>query len=225
MKRIARWRKIFDFRHHFAPRFGLECSPMEELKIGMDLIGRRVRNAARPEWGDGTVLRIEPAQVAGCCVQRLSIQFAVGHRVLVSPPARLVAAIPEPERRAGWLEGLGKTTMDDRLRRLPENVTQVLGSPRERLAAVLPFFELTEQSDSLLNWARRQIGVSDPLSHWTRDELLVAWQHFCGERDAHFRGLAALLKRKEGVTGLQDFIDRIPDAARAAALAALRAPI
>lgn len=198
---------------------------MEDLIISPNLVGKTVCNATRPEWGLGTVLRVQPARVNGQTVQRVFVQFTVGHRVLLSPPARLTAPAPEPQRQAGWLEGLGKTTLDDRLRKLPDDVLQVLGPPRERLAAVLPLYGITEDSDSLLLWARRQTGIGDPLSHWSRDELLVALQFFCRERDAHFRNLAALIKQKEGPDELRAWISEIPAEYQPAALAALRSPI
>ena len=198
---------------------------MEELVISQELIGQRVRNAGRPEWGEGTVQRVQSAIVDGRAVHRVFIQFAVGQRILISPPARLTLPTPEPQRRAGWLDGLGKTSLDDRLRDLPESVTQVLGTPRERFTAVLPLYGISEESESMLSWARKQTGVSDPLSHWTRDELAVALRHFCNERDAYFRNLAAIIKQKEGLDGLRACIEEIPAEFREAAKAALQRPI
>lgn len=198
---------------------------MCELDLSPDLLGSKVRNAARPEWGVGMVLRIQRTQSHGQSAHRVSIQFATGHRTLLVPPARLIAAGPEPERRAGWIDGLGKTTLDDRLRKLPDQVTQVFGSPRERLAAVLPLYDVGSEPAALLRWAGSQTGVRDPLSHWTRDELLVALGDFCNERDAYLRNVAALLKQKEGPAALQDVLDAIPAGRRQSVLAALHRSI
>lgn len=198
---------------------------METLIISPELVGHKVRNAARPEWGTGVVLRVQAASLNGECVHRISIQFANGHHVLMAPPARLIAPTPEPQRSAGWLENLGKTTLDDRLRSLPPSVVKMLGSPRARLAALIPYYAFEEESESLLRWAREQTGVRDPLSQWTRDELSAAWQHFCAERDAHFRAVAASLKLKEGDGELRAFVDEIPENARDAVRAALRMPV
>lgn len=198
---------------------------MNELTVGPELVGAKVKNAARPEWGIGTVLRVQRIQTGGQPVQRVSIQFAVGHRTLVVPPAHLVAPYEEPQRESGWLAGLSKSTLDDRLRTLPESVTQVFGSLRDRLLAVLPLYTLGEDSPTLLRWACAQTGVSDPLSHWTRDELLVAFQKFCSQRDAHLRTVAAQLKVKEGAHSLQEVIAAEPEPAQQAIRAALRQPI
>lgn len=198
---------------------------MEELDVTNQLVGAKVRNAARPEWGVGTVLRVQQIPAGDQPAHRLSIQFDTGHRTVLVPPARLVKAEPEPKRAAGWLEGLGKTTLDDRLRSLPGEVTQVLGTPRERLAAVIPFFAITEDSPSLLRWASSQTGVADPLTLWTRDELLVALRDFCRERDAYLRTVAALIKQAEGAEALQETLASLPAALRQPILDALRRPI
>jgi len=195
---------------------------MEALPVNSELVGAKVRCAARPEWGTGTVLRVQAAQVGGRRAHRVSVQFSVGHRTLIVPPARLAAPIPEPQRQAGWLEGVGRTALDDRLRALPESVIDVLGSPRTRLAAVMPLYEISEESESLLSWARRQTGVGDPLSRWSRDELLAALRDFNVERDAHLRNLAAVIKLKEGPQALRDLLTEMPGPIAEAALIALR---
>jgi hypothetical protein len=198
---------------------------MSELVIGAELVGTRVKNAARPEWGVGTVLCVQQTRVEGRPAYRVSIQFAAGHRTLLVPPARLVAPQPEPERQAGWLDGLGKSTLDDKLRSLPAGVVEVLGTPLQRLMAIVPLFEVSEDEASLLRWARSQVGVADPLSHWTRDELLEALRRFREERDAHFRSVAALLKQAEGAQALDDALATLDEPLRQAALTALRRPI
>jgi hypothetical protein len=198
---------------------------MGELRVGPHLVGVKVKNAARPEWGAGTVLRVQPVEVGVRKTFRVSVQFATGHRTLLVPPARLVTPEREPQRESGWLAGLGKNTLDDRLRALPQQVVEVLGTPRERLSAVIPLYALRPESESLLRWAREQTGVSDPLTCWTRDELLVAFQDFCAQRDAHLRHVAALLKRSEGGTALAEAIASIPEPLRSEVRAALQAPI
>ncbi len=198
---------------------------MDELAVTPELVGARVTNAARPEWGVGTILRVQQTYLRGKPAHRVSIQFAVGHRTLLVPPARLLAPQPEPRREAGWLEGLGKTTLDDRLRSLPEQVTQVLGTPRERFAALIPLYTVAEHSPALLRWATSQTGAADPLTHWTRDELLVALREFCNERDAHLRNVAALLKQAEGPEALQKALAGLPESLRQPVQAALKRPI
>ena len=190
--------------------------------MGPGLVGAKVKNVAKPEWGVGTVLRSERTRVGGRPAQRLSIQFAVGHRTLLVPPARLVAAAPEPQREAGWLAKLGKHTLDDQLRALPAHLVQTLGSPRQRLTAIIPLYEVGEEPRSLQRWACSQTGVSDPLSHWTRDELLAALRDFCARRDAHLRAVAARLEQADGPQALHEALAPIPERIRLAVLTALR---
>lgn len=189
------------------------------------LVGRKVRNAARPEWGVGTVLRVQPTKVGGAPVHRVSVQFAVGHRTLLVPPARLVAPEPEQQRDDGWLDQIAGATLDDQLLNLPTSVTELLGTPRDRLSAVFGLYEYTEDPASLLKWARAQTQVADPLTHWSRDELLTAFRAFCRERDAHFRVMAALLVKAEGKDALKAALDALPSHVRSSLDAALARPL
>lgn len=168
---------------------------MNELPVDVGLVGREVRSAARPEWGVGKVLRVQRISGGDAPVFRVSVQFAVGHRTLVAPPAKLLHPEPEEQRESGWLESLGGTTLDDRLRALPESVTQFLGTPRDRIAIVAPLFAFRDDPGLLLRWARDQTGLTDPLEHWTRDELQLAFEQFCYRRDEFLRGAAAALAR------------------------------
>ncbi len=198
---------------------------MSELRVDASLVGRRVVNRARPQWGAGQVLRVQPAEYEGKPAHRVSIQFACGHRTLLVPPGRLGLPEAEPERDAGWLDRLGQRTLDDRLRGLPEDVVNVLGTPRDRLLAAVPLYAIDPAGEGLLDWARSQTGVADPLTHWTRDELQVAFAAFSAERDAHFRTVAALYRQHEGAEALRTLITALPEAVRQRVLEALRRPI
>jgi hypothetical protein len=108
---------------------------------------------------------------------------------------------------------------------LPEQAVQVLGTPLDRLAAVIPLYGVTDDSDSLLRWARSQTHVADPLSQWSRDELLTALRDFSAERDAQLRYVAALVKQSHGEAALREALEVIPEPLRQAVLTALRQPI
>jgi hypothetical protein len=168
------------------------------------------------------VLRVQKARVAGQPAHRVSIQFAVGHRTLLVPPARLVAPQPQARRQSGWLADLGRDTLDDRLRALPQQVTEVLGTPSERLAALIPLYETHDDSASLLRWARAQTGVADPLSLWSRDELQAAFDDFCTERDALLRNLAARLRQSQGPGAVPQALASVPEKLRPVVRAALQ---
>lgn len=194
---------------------------MTELHVDQALVGRKVRNAARPDWGDGTVLRVQPTQVGGRPACRVSIQFAAGHRTVVVPPCRLVEPAADPQRAAGWLDSLAGRTVDDRLRSLPLEVVQHLGTPRQRLDAVLPWYRYDDGPASLVRWARALLGVPDPLSSFSRDELAAAFAHFCVERDAHLRNVAAILVRSESRDALHQWLAALEPPVAAAVRAAL----
>ncbi len=189
---------------------------MSDLAISDDLVGSRVVNPARPEWGSGTVLRVQPAIVGGRTVHRVSVQFATGHRTLVIPPGRLAAPPGEPQRAAGWLDTAARRTLDDQLVTLPEQVRDFLGSSAQRIVVLARLYEIGEDAAAVLRWARSQTGVADPLAHWTRDELRAAFTEFCRRRDALLRDTAARLRATSGLRAIREVLEEVPPVARAA---------
>lgn len=173
-------------------------------------VGQKVVNAARPDWGVGTILRIEATQPNGTGSQRITVQFAVGSRVVQSPPARLVPPGLAVQRDSGWLDKLAGRTPDDALRALPEDVVLHLGSPAQRFALVGRLYEFQGNGPALLAWARRQTGVADPLEHWTRDELHAAFGDFCRARDTVLREAAGRLSRAEGPDAVEAVVAQFP---------------
>ncbi|MBW7905167.1 MAG: DUF3553 domain-containing protein [Phycisphaerae bacterium] len=194
----------------------------DDLVIEPSLVGSKVRVLARPDWGAGTVVSLSRATG----VHRVTIDFpVVGRRVVVVPPARLGPPEAGPVRQAGWLDSLAGATADQRLRQLPADVEQVLGTPAQRLAAVLPWYGFDAEEHGLVRWARALVRASDPLSVWSRDELEAAFAAFCRERDAHLRGVAALLRQQEGAQGLAAWIDQLEQPIRERVREALRRPL
>ncbi len=185
-----------------------------DLEITPELLGRRVCNPTRPEWGAGSVLRVQTTVVAGQPVHRVSVQFATGHRTLVIPPGRLRAPEDEPEREAGWLDRAAKTTIDDRLAALPEAVREFLGTAAQRIVVLSRLYELNDDPAGLLRWARSQTGVADPLTLWTRDELRASFDEFCRRRDKLLREAAAMLRSVSGWPGVHEALLEVADAAR-----------
>ncbi|MFH1746617.1 MAG: DUF3553 domain-containing protein [Planctomycetota bacterium] len=197
----------------------------EELPIGPKLIGQQVALPGRPEWGVGTVLRVQSTTVAGQPRHRVSIQFATGHRTLLVPPARLCSPVAEQEREVGWLESVSGQTLDERLWKLPETITEFLGTHAQRLAVLASLYIHADDAASLVQWARRQTQVADPLTLWSRDELGIAFGKFCNERDAELRVTAARLKHSDGPEALEAALSAQPGDIQAALRAALRKPI
>ena len=183
------------------------------MELGPKSVGQRVCNAARPEWGVGQIQRVE--RVGGAF--RVSIQFPMGHKILLVPPAKLVppgAAAP-PTREAGWLEHAAGESLDGKLRRLPEELEYFLGTAAQRLKALLEEYEWSMDSGVLDKWARRQAGVGQPLTLWSRDELLSAFGDYCLKRDALLRELVTRLMKTEGLDGARAAVLALPPEVRA----------
>ncbi len=182
------------------------------MEITAGLIGKKVRVPARPEWGIGTVLRVQPTTAGGAAAHRVSIQFPTGHRHLVVPPARLEPPDEEqPTRAAGWIDTLGGATLDDRLRALPEHVRDFLGTASQRIVAISALFRYTEDDKSLLRWARDQTGIADPLTHWSRDELRSAFDNFVRSRDRLLRETVARVRQTGGPEAWKDVLATVED--------------
>ena len=203
---------------------------MNEEPLSMtDLTGKTVRNAARPEWGNGTVLTVKPTTANGKPAHRVTIQFLqVGHKTLMVPPARLIPRenLVEEETPETWIEQIAGRTPDERLRALPEAVTQVLGTLAQRVAALGPLYEIHETDDrALMRWAKSQSKTADPLTHWSKDELHVAFRAFCQNRDDHLRIIIAEAKQARGPTVVDEALTEVCDPVREAMLEVLRRPI
>lgn len=193
---------------------------MEELSINVGLVSQSVCNVARPEWGNGKVTKVHKVTSAADSPWRVTVHFpVVGVKTMLVPPARLAFPSDEPQREAGWLDGLGQSTLDDKLKALPEAVTDVLGTTQQRITAVLPLYEWTEEKLDV--WARRQTGVADALSHWSRDELASAFLHFCNERDAYLRALVGKLRQTQGPDAVKEVFSSLPGEIRRPIEAAL----
>jgi len=203
----------------------METTGMDELDIGPGLVGQRVYNPARPEWGAGTVLRVETTRSDAGLQHRISVQFLAGHKMVHIPPAKLTRELEGQTREAGWLDTVAGSTPDERLVRMPPEVTGFLGTASQRLALVAALYEYTDEPGSLIHWARRQTRIADPLSHWSRDELVQAFAKFCGERDAELRVTAGRVKQAQGAEGLQAALDALAPHIRQAVKAALQRPI
>lgn len=187
---------------------------MSGLEINADLVGARVCNPARPEWGMGTVLSVQATSVSGQPAHRVSVQFATGHRTIVVPPGRLETPRGEPTREAGWLDQAGRRTLDDQLVALPEQVREFLGTSSQRIVVLSRLYTLDEDGAGLIRWARSQTGVADPLAHWSRDELRARWTTFAQCRDRLLRDTAAQLRGTTGPDGVRAALEDVPTEAR-----------
>lgn len=187
---------------------------MQELtQITPDMVGAKVRSVARPEWGVGEILLVKPETVNGQPVHRVSIQFSVGHKTLMVPPAKLIEAKnapPPPPKQPGWIDTVAKATPEDQLRALPHDVTHVLGSFEQRVLLVSQLYQFDDGDEGLLKWARAQTKLPDPLEKWSRDELAQAFGDFRRARDAFLRKLVDDAKKKRGAAAVGDALLAVP---------------
>jgi hypothetical protein len=169
--------------------------------------GNRVRNAARPEWGVGTVQKAEAVPLNGTGTQRLTVRFPnAGSKVLLTAHARLVLVteLHDPlsdhdaptmqgwdKLNGDWLAPMAQRKVDEAMISLPAEVKDPFNSMKHRLGIMLGLYRFSRSGSGLMDWAVAQTGLDDPLSRFTRHELEAKYDRWCHERDNY---LAKLLQ-------------------------------
>jgi hypothetical protein len=171
--------------------------------------GDRVRHNKRPEWGIGTVTKIEDAPVLnGSRPQRLSIRFPnAGIKTLISNQAELekVNGLTSPYSENGsngveawskvgesdWLSGVAERKVKESMIALPPDVRDPFNSMQKRLTIMLDLYRFNRSGRGLMDWAVAQSGLDDPLSKFTRQDLEQFFDRWVCERDNY---LAKLLQ-------------------------------
>ena len=67
--------------------------------------------------------------------------------------------------------------------------------------------------------------MADPLTHWSKDELHVAFRAFCQNRDDHLRIQIATVKQARGGDVTEEALANVTPPIREAMLEVLRRPI
>ena len=185
---------------------------MTEQKISY---GDRVRHASRPEWGIGTVVKVEHLPMNGQGRhgdQRLSIRFPnAGIKTLIDGHAELErvtdAADPfaddqtpsvrlwERLSESDWLSPLARRKIDEAMISLPPACRDAFNSLGKRLSLVLGLYRFDSSGKGLIDWAVAQTGLDDPLTRFSRQELEKHFSRWCFERDQH---LGKLLQECRG---------------------------
>ena len=133
----------------------------------------------------------------------------------------------EHRQSIGWLDDLERSTGGKKheLHELPHSLSDPFLSDRQRLAHTLDTFYFSTDPSRLLDWARMQTGLDDPLTRYTRQELEQAFPRFARDRDQHLHQLVRQFKRNNDTQGLRSIADRSrnPRAARSALDKALNA--
>ena len=171
--------------------------------------GDRVRHAARPEWGIGTVIKVEAANGAatnGHTPQRVSVRFPnAGTKTLIASRAELVRVETNAEpfltgespvseywnkmSESDWLAPMAKRKVEQAMISLPPDVRDPFNSLQKRLSLTMALYRFDRSGRGLMNWAVAQTGLDDPLSKFTRHELEEKFDRWAYERDSHLTKL------------------------------------
>ncbi|MGA1267073.1 MAG: DUF3553 domain-containing protein [Phycisphaerales bacterium] len=196
-------------------------------------VGDKVRSIKRPEWGEGSVLKIDAITFQGKADQQIYVRFAsVGVKSLLASAADLtpadgdggdiLTAIHRPTtlrdveagKEGGWLGSIDRGKAEQVMTALPPAATDPFLSLRKRLENSLGLYRFEAQSGRLIDWAVAQSGMADPLSRFNRQELEQMFQRWKFELDAHTSRLLGEARREP--EALQAALAKAPPAARKA---------
>ena len=170
-----------------------------------------MRHRAKPEWGIGTVTRVEAMVMNGTPDWRVAVRFPnAGLKTLVMSAAPLervegdeptgapgAAAMADLERHADdeLLGPMAQKKLREAMAELPERVTDPFKTIEQRIELTLELYRFEPTGRSLMDWAVAQTALDDPLSTFNRHELEQFFERWALERDRH---LVRLLKESHG---------------------------
>jgi hypothetical protein len=162
-------------------------------------VGEKVRHVKKPEWGVGSVTKVETVTRQGARDQRLWIRFANGglKTVLSSMaelepadgPAAAVAtggdtfAAREARHEGGWLGEIAKRQPEEGMTSLPAAASDPFLAVERRLGFILDLYRFEPVGGKLIDWAVAQSGLDDPLSRFNRHELEKFFERWAHDRD------------------------------------------
>ncbi len=200
--------------------------------------GDRVRLQRRPEWGIGSVVKVEAAMLNGTRPQSVSVRFAnQGIKVLNTAVAEIelvshehVEALADAKAHPmvqwhkisenDWLAPIAQRKIQEVMVSLPENVRDAFCSIKQRLKQTLDLFRFERTGGSLIEWAIAQSGLDDPLSRFTRQELELLFDRWMTYRQDHL--LKMLQEASQDIEFSRDEIDSLVAAAPLSAQEAVR---
>jgi Protein of unknown function (DUF3553) len=174
-------------------------------------MGDKVRSSKRPEWGEGSVMKIEAITFQGKTDQRIYVRFAaVGMKTLLASAADLIPADGsgddvltaihrattltdvEKSKEGGWLGTIERRGPEEVMTSLPPAATDPFLSLRKRLENTLGLYRF---DGKLIDWAVAQSGVTDPMTRFNRNQLEQFWQRWKFALDAHLVSLLGEARR------------------------------
>lgn len=168
--------------------------------------GDELKLCKRPEWGIGTVTRVEHVTRDGAQDQRVWVKFPnVGMKTILAGAADVeilngkeeehTFAARENAHEDGWLGEIAKKKPEEAMISLPPDVLDPFTSTRCRLERLLGLYRFNSNGASLIDWAIAQSGLDDPLSRFNRHELEEFFERWAWSRDEHVRTLVAEARR------------------------------
>ena len=158
--------------------------------------GDQIRNTARPEWGVGTVVRLEPGG-------KLAVRFeSAGLKQLDPKVAPLAAASADQPGMEAWeppaaaffrSEEVALSTsarqklLIEVMTRLLESVTDPFQPVQARIRACASLYRFGNDSAGLMGWAVAQTGLQDPMEQLPRHELESLFGRWREVRDRALR--------------------------------------
>lgn len=191
-------------------------------------IGEKVRHGKRPEWGVGSISKIEVITREGRPDRRIWIRFPnVGEKTVLASMAELEHVESAPPAAgptladlharadSGWLGEISRRKPEDLMSALPDAATDPFIPLRRRLQGTLGLYRF-DGGPRLIEWAVAQSGLNDPMSRFSRHELESFFQRWRFALDAHLGKLLQEARREPGA------LDEASRGAPPAALAAIR---
>ncbi len=190
-------------------------------------IGEKVRHSKRPEWGTGTIAKIEVITREGRPDRRIWIRFPnAGEKTVLASMAELehvdggdqLGATPtladlHARSDGGWLGEISKKKPEHVMTALPDSATDPFIPIRRRLQNTLALYRF-DASSRLIEWAVAQSGLNDPLGHFSRHDLEAMFGRWKFALDAHMGKLLQEARREPG--SLEEAQKGAPPAAIAA---------
>jgi len=159
-------------------------------------VGEKVRHVKKPEWGIGTVTKVETVTRQGARDQRLWIQFGnAGMKTVLSSMAELESADGAAglagetfvdraaKHEGGWLGEIAKRRPEEAMTSLPSTATDPFLAAERRLEFILGLYRFEPTGGKIIDWAVAQSGLDDPLSRFNRHELETYFGRWAFDRD------------------------------------------
>ena len=172
--------------------------------------GDELKLANRPEWGVGTVQKVEFVPRDGRKDQRAWVRFpSVGVKTILAgaADAELVNrdgslddqehtfAARELAHDSGWIGQIAKRQPEEAMTSLPPETNDPFAPVRVRLQRTFDLYRFNERGGSLVDWAVAQTGLDDPLARFNRNQLEEFFRQWSRGRDEQLRTLMQEARR------------------------------